>query len=256
MGVVVAGLGAAKAGVTVGPRANIAAVNKASIFLGASDALTFINIGSSVLQPNLVRRTKARRLAEVTRVDRFGYTGMTRWLKECELEVLNVNTGGRLRHRRNVLLMTRPLQAMRSAVGMKPQENNESGSDDDVFGTNFPALADQDAGALHDVSQFAHIARPGMLLQKFERLRAEGDVLRAELGEEIFGQEQKIVHAIAQWAEFDRKNRKPVKKILAKIVLLDEATEIGIGGGNHADIDTECVGAAQPLHLALLKKAQ
>jgi hypothetical protein len=55
MGVAVAGFAAeeeaAKAGVTLGPKATSIAVNEASIFLGASDALILIDIGSSVLQP-------------------------------------------------------------------------------------------------------------------------------------------------------------------------------------------------------------
>ena len=54
MGVAVAGFAteeAAKAGVTLGPKATSNAVNEASIFLGASDALILMDIGSSVLQP-------------------------------------------------------------------------------------------------------------------------------------------------------------------------------------------------------------
>ena len=59
MGVAVAAaLDAAKAGATLGPRAKVNAVSKASIFLGAVDALSAFNIFSSVLRPTVTGANK------------------------------------------------------------------------------------------------------------------------------------------------------------------------------------------------------
>ena len=48
----------------------------------------------------------------------------------------------------------------------------------------------------------------------------------------------------------------PVKQVFAKLFFLRLLGEIGVGGGNHPHVHPEHVGAAQPLHLALIQKAQ
>jgi len=59
--------------------------------------------------------------------------------------------------------------------------------EEDVFGENLALVADDDAGAFDDVSQFANVAWPIMLTESLERARTQDDTGR-ESCEKGFGE--------------------------------------------------------------------
>ena len=94
----------------------------------------------------------------------------------------------------------------------------------------------QRAGALDDVFQFAHVARPVKLHQLVAALRRNAiELLLRFLGQP----RQKKVHQVgnvflvlAQRRNIDGHDVQPVVKVLAKGALLERRAQIAIGGGD------------------------
>ena len=86
-------------------------------------------------------------------------------------------------------------------------------------GADVPSRPHQNARALNHVSQFAHITRPGMLLQQCRGLRSERDMMRTKLRQKAIGQSVEIFHAIAQRRQVDGKDRKAIKEIFTERAL-------------------------------------
>jgi hypothetical protein len=77
----------------------------------------------------------------------------------------------------------------------------------------------------------------------------------AEFLDEGPGQHRDVLAPLPQRRHFDRKHVEPIKQILPELAFLHGLRERPIGGGDHAPIDPDPLGAAQTLRLALLKHA-
>src|ERR1700723_2045565 len=125
----------------------------------------------------------------------------------------------------------------------------------DVFGLDLDLCPHEDGSAFDGIAQFAHIARPGMLCEDFERVPRQGDA-GTEFAREGNGKLLDIAHTLAQGRKMDGEDGEAVVEIFAKLLLCDALFEVCIGGCNDADVDLEVLVAAQALHLALLEEAE
>ena len=69
-------------------------------------------------------------------------------------------------------------------------------------------------------------------------------------------EERDVVATLAQRRQLHRNHVQPVVEILAKRALGHHPGEVGMRGGDHADIDLDRVRVADALELALLQHAQ
>ena len=110
--------------------------------------------------------------------------------------------------------------------------------------------ARQNRGALDDVAQLAHVARPVVELEHPHRLGRDrldvASVARVELVEERLDDERQIVLAIAQRRQLDREDVEPVVEIVAQLAVADRVERIDVGRREHADVDFLLDAAAQP----------
>src|ERR1700761_3505111 len=83
-----------------------------------------------------------------------------------------------------------------------------------------------------------------------------GAFLFVELGEEVAGDEQDVLVALAQGRQLDRDDVQPVVEILAEAPGLDLGQGIAVGGADDADIDLLGDVAADALDAAALDEAQ
>lgn len=99
----------------------------------------------------------------------------------------------------------------------------------------------QDEGALDGVLQLAHVAGPvvgsdggnGVVVE----VEGRASVARAELGDEVAGQEQSVALPVAERGQPDLQHPQPVVEVLAERALLHEGREVAVGGGDDARVD-------------------
>ena len=72
------------------------------------------------------------------------------------------------------------------------------------------------------------------------------------LGHEEIGQEQHVRGAIAQPRHQDREDVQAVEEVEPKVTVLNLFFEVAARGRQHADVDRDGLGAADPFELALL----
>src|SRR5581483_1827095 len=125
----------------------------------------------------------------------------------------------------------------------------------EMLGEDWAALG-QNGGALQHVLQLAHVAWPGVLLQQLQRFMGQAWPRSVALCEKVPRQGRDIVAPFGQRRQLNGKYRKPIEEVFAKLLLLHKVAKIGIGCRDHTNIDAKDVGAAQPLHLAPIEKAQ
>src|ERR1039458_3914703 len=118
----------------------------------------------------------------------------------------------------------------------------------------------QDGHAFDDVSELARVAGPGVGVEQgkdgfVEHLAAE-IIARAELFQEIFGQQADIVGTLAERGDADGDAVEAVIEILSKLFLGDHAGEVAVGGGDDAHGDMDDLLAADAVELAFLQDAQ
>src|ERR1035438_1931799 len=118
----------------------------------------------------------------------------------------------------------------------------------------------EDGHAFDDVAELAGVAGPGVGVEQgkdgfVEHLAAE-IIARAELFQEIFGQQADIVGTLAERGDADGDAVEAVIEILAKLFLGDHASEVAIGGGDDAPGDMDDLLAADAVELAFLEDAQ
>jgi hypothetical protein len=115
-------------------------------------------------------------------------------------------------------------------------------------------FAFQDAGALDDVLQFAHVSRPVIFLQQAHRLRLDMPEWRlltlACPREEMPRQFGNVILALAQRRQIDRHDVEAVEQILPEFSLGHRGLQIAVGGGDHADIHHLRQAAADALKTA------
>ena len=74
--------------------------------------------------------------------------------------------------------------------------------------------------------------------------------------QEELGQLRHVVDAVAQRRHPDRDDVDPVVEVLAEPPFLDRLLEVDVGRGDQAELGLDRLGAADPLDLALLDRAQ
>src|SRR6185503_12414102 len=109
---------------------------------------------------------------------------------------------------------------------------------------------------LNHVLQFADIARPGVILHDFERLRfelLEGPIVRRAVhAEEVIGQQRQIARALLERWNENGNNIDAVVKVLAETALADQFLQIVVGSSNQPEIDFLRRASAHPLKRAFL----
>src|SRR5262249_20152693 len=118
----------------------------------------------------------------------------------------------------------------------------------------------EDGHALDYIAELSGIARPGVafehredgLIEKF----AFEVVARAEIFEEVFGEQLDIVRTLAEGGDADRYDAQAVVEIFAKLLGGDHAGEIAIGGADDAHVDADDLLAADAVELAFLQDAE
>ena len=106
----------------------------------------------------------------------------------------------------------------------------------------------EDQHALDDILEFAHVAGPVVVGQRFERffadLHARAAVLAAKLGQKLARQQRNVLLALAQRRHKKRNHVEAIEEIFAEVALGDLFFEILVGGGDEAHIDAQGLRAA------------
>jgi hypothetical protein len=107
--------------------------------------------------------------------------------------------------------------------------------------------------------QFAHVARPAMLLQTRHRLRRQDlgrQAVRRRSLQVVVGQFGNVVEALAQRRQADRHDVEAVEQILAEEALLDLAAKVAMGRRHDSHIGLDRRATADRHVFAFLQHAQ
>ena len=117
-----------------------------------------------------------------------------------------------------------------------------------------------DHSPLHRIFQFAHIARPNLLLEQVHgRGRNPRDALahgQREFTDEMVDQRGNIVPAVAQWRQLDVKDVQAVEQIRPERAFVDQRFQVFVGGGHAAKVHLDGLIAPDAHDLSLLQHAQ
>lgn len=80
--------------------------------------------------------------------------------------------------------------------------------------------------------------------------------LEADLFHEVLGEEGNVLEAVAERGQSQRHHVEAVIQIFAEAAGGDALRQVGVGGGDHADVDVNGFRGADALELALLEDAQ
>src|SRR5208282_2300094 len=110
----------------------------------------------------------------------------------------------------------------------------------------------------HEVSELAHIARPGIFFEARHQFAAQDGLGpgRGIESREIFGQLANVAGAVAQRRQRNRNHVQAIKKIGAEAAFGDRGFERTVAGRNHPNIDAHRLVRSQAVELALLQGAQ
>src|SRR5690242_13686474 len=128
-----------------------------------------------------------------------------------------------------------------------------------VGGVNV-ALGGEDHGALHDVFEFADVARPGIVLQ--ERggggSRAGERFLKfaVEVLQQFKGKGDDVFIALAERRDVERYDIEAVVEVFAEAALRDRLLQASVGGGDQADVDLDEMGSAEAHEAAFFEDAE
>ena len=115
-------------------------------------------------------------------------------------------------------------------------------------------------GALNFVPKLPHVAGPPVHREQLERFGGQKDVRLAEplrgFAQEEAGEMRDFFAPIAQRRNHDPDDGEPVVKIFAELALGHALLQVGIGRGEHADVNALRPRFAERHDLALLEKAQ
>ena len=117
-----------------------------------------------------------------------------------------------------------------------------------------------DDGALHAVLQLAHVAGPGVCLDRGGRVREQRQVaalvLLGVLAHEGVGEQRGVALSAAKRRDLDDDFGEAVVEVLAEPALRDHGAQVLVGGAHHAHVDRDLLAAAQALDDAVLQEAQ
>ena len=122
------------------------------------------------------------------------------------------------------------------------------------------ALALHDQAALHDVAQFAHVARPAVSLQRLDGLGGEGRARhlehRGKLPVEIIHQRRDVGGAPPQLRQADLHKAQTVVQVAAELLLGDQTLDVLVRRGDHAHVERLRGVRSQLRDALLLQHAQ
>src|ERR1700679_263728 len=129
-----------------------------------------------------------------------------------------------------------------------------------MFALNAQRLRVQDKDALDEITQFANIARPVVLLQRGERILGHLDmrtaILRAELLQKLLDEKRNIFLAIAQRRNEERNHIQPIEEVFTKVTASNLLLEVLVGGRDHTNIDVYRVRSADGKEPLFVERAQ
>lgn len=106
--------------------------------------------------------------------------------------------------------------------------------------------------SLHQVSQFADVSRPLVCDQPLLGLRREFQAspagVAAKLFQEVFGQDNHVVTAVAKRRDFYGDHGQAEEQVLAEFSGLHRVSQIVIGGGNDANVCVNGLRATDAVH--------
>ncbi len=118
------------------------------------------------------------------------------------------------------------------------------------------ARVGEQARALDDVRQLAHVARPRVRDERAARVVAEDARRQVVIGacatEEVLGKEQHVLTTLTQGRELDGDDREPVIQVGAEAAGLDRGVQILARRRDDGDVDRIAARRAEPADLALL----
>jgi len=121
-------------------------------------------------------------------------------------------------------------------------------------------LGGKNYGALDNVFQLAHIARPIVIHQELQRRGSKVAqrlvVFLAVADEEMGEQRRNILAAVAQGGQRQMNDVQAMVKIFAEAAFADEREQFHVGSGDDADVDLDLLGATETHEFALLNYAQ
>ena len=110
------------------------------------------------------------------------------------------------------------------------------------------------------VLQFAHVARPGVILQRLHRGRRHvghvAVVLLVVDLQEMADQRGNVFAPLAQRRQIDRHHVQAIVEVFAEPPGLGLFQQVAVAGGDHAGVDADGLRVAYPLELVLLQHAQ
>src|SRR5215470_2767581 len=130
----------------------------------------------------------------------------------------------------------------------------------EMSGAEWMTVVGERDRALDLVRELAHVARPRIAAEELERFggdRWHGPPRApARLAQEIVGEGGNVLGAVAKGRQTDGKDVQPVVEIATKATNGHVGLEIGVGGGDDADVHAASAPAPDPSHLALLEHAE
>src|SRR5262249_47344504 len=111
-----------------------------------------------------------------------------------------------------------------------------------------------------DVTKLAHVARPGILAERGDRVFSEGPllpaILRGNLASKVGDQRGEVLGAFAERRQNQRKDVDTMEKIAPKLVLFDKVFKVAMRGDDDANVHLGRLVAADPLDFSFFEYAQ
>jgi GAF domain-containing protein len=125
---------------------------------------------------------------------------------------------------------------------------------------NRPGARMHDHGPLDEVLEFPHVSRPVVRHQASHGLgRDLGGLEAVFLGEslpEVLCEQRDVISAFAKRRDANREHVQPVEQVLAKLIALDELSEVTIRGRDQPEVHRDRLASADPRDLSVLQHSQ
>ena len=121
------------------------------------------------------------------------------------------------------------------------------------------AFAQEGEGVLDGVFKLAHVTGPGVGHERLRRFRRDGGngcALGRLEPDEVTGEGDDVVLALAERRDVDRDHREAVVEVATERALHHGLLEVRVGRGDHAHVHGDVLRAAHAADLAFLEDAQ
>ena len=118
----------------------------------------------------------------------------------------------------------------------------------------------QQQRALHQVVEFAHIARPVVAVDPGQRARVQGPrrqpVLARVALDEVLRQQQRVTGSFAQGRHLDHEHAEPEGQVVAELTAGQQMAQARAGRGDHPHVAAALAGAADRAVAVVLQETQ